>query len=819
MVDGQNDNIRPMVAGEVSTIIQTMDWRSTSLGPIAGWPPDLRAIVDLILSHGFPMMVVWGLDQIQIYNDAYSSLISKRGLEGIGQSASTLAPNEPERHSALYECVWRGETVTSKGVKFDVKGVEPPELIWVDVCHSPIRGSAEQITGVLVTIIDVTEHHKAAIERASAEAALREREQALAFELSAGTLLSKLSERLVTVEDTGTIYEEILSAAISIMKSDAGTVQMYEPETDSLVLLVTRNLEREMTDHFHRVGADTKTACGIALRTGKRTFIDFGDEDTDEACIMHVDAGYRSAQSTPLVSRTGTPLGMINTHWHEAGHRPSVRQLQFLDLLARQAADLIDQSASANALRESEERFRQFGDASHDVLWMRDPETMQWNYLTPAFETIYGLTREEALAGNNYRSWVELIVPEDREHATDAMRRVRAGEHVTFEYRIRRPIDGGVRWLRNTDFPMRSASGELTMIGGIGHDITETKLNEERLERSEERLRSATEVGRLGLWDWNVATGEVHWSDEHFRMHGYAIGEVTPSYKAWVSGIHWDDRAATEAALVQAMNAHAEYVAEFRTVHPDNSVHWLYGRGRFFYDETGSAVRMVGAIVDTTERREWEERQKVLVAELQHRTRNLLGVVRSTASKTMKTSSDLTDFGSRFTARIEALARVQGLLSRLQEHDRVAFDELIRSELDAMGAAEEETVTLNGPPGVRLRSSTVQTLAMALHELATNSLKYGALGQPGARLSVRWRIEQDNEGATPWLHIDWKESGVGVRDTGAVTQRRGQGRELIERALPYQLKAKTTFELDSDGVHCTIAMPVSATSERNAIDV
>ena len=335
------------------------------------------------------------------------------------------------------------------------------------------------------------------------------------------------------------------------------------------------------------------------------------------------------------------------------------------------------------------------------------------------------------------------------------------------------------------------------------------------IAQREEWLRTATQVGRLGLWDWDVRTGRVHWSDEHFRMGGYAVGEVAPSYEAWAKRIHPDDRAGTEAALRKAMESRQDYEREFRMVHPDGSMVWLYSRGRFYYDEAGQPVRMVGAMIDTTERRQWEERQKVLVGELQHRTRNLMGMVLVMADKTARASDSLADFFSRFRDRIDALARVQGLLSRLNEHDRVTFDDLLRTELSAMNGGAER-VTLDGPPGVRLRSSTVQTLAMALHELATNAVKYGALGQPQARLAVRWSLAREAMDDAPWLHIDWRESAVRMpsEDSGPRT---GQGRELIERALPYQLSARTSYVLGPDGAHCTISMPVSAsTAEADA---
>ena len=116
-----------------------------------------------------------------------------------------------------------------------------------------------------------------------------------------------------------------------------------------------------------------------------------------------------------------------------------------------------------------------------------------------------------------------------------------------------------------------------------------------------------------------------------------------------------------------------------------------------------------------------------------------------------------------------------------------------------------------------LRSSTVQTLAMALHELSTNAIKHGALGAPGGTLAVEWRLEPTSEGNKPLLHIDWRESGISLPPPDAMRRRgSGQGRELIEQALPYQLKAKTSFVLEGTGLHCTIVLPVSEQTARKA---
>jgi len=205
--------------------------------------------------------------------------------------------------------------------------------------------------------------------------------------------------------------------------------------------------------------------------------------------------------------------------------------------------------------------------------------------------------------------------------------------------------------------------------------------------------------------------------------------------------------------------------------------------------------------------REREERLKVMVAELQHRTRNLISVVAAIADDTLRTSDTLDDFKVNYHGRLAVLGRAQGLLFRIKEGGRVTFDELLNSELAAQSVrvGDNGQVTIDGPTGVRLRSGMVQTLAMVLHELVSNAIKHGALKQPSGHLAVRWRQESSAENGKPWLHLDWKESGVEMpSEVGA-----GRGRDLIERALPYQFGAQTTFALEADGLHCTISLPAS----------
>lgn len=197
---------------------------------------------------------------------------------------------------------------------------------------------------------------------------------------------------------------------------------------------------------------------------------------------------------------------------------------------------------------------------------------------------------------------------------------------------------------------------------------------------------------------------------------------------------------------------------------------------------------------------------QVLNTELQHRTRNLLGVIRVLFDRTLSKHTLLDGFAEVFTARLDAINRVQVYLSRLVQGEKVTFDGLLRNEL-AAHAVSLQQITLDGPAGVRLRSSALQTFALALHELVVNAVKYGALAHPAAHLSVRWNVEHA-EGHPSILHVLWQETGVPglTLDKGEVQP--GYGRELIERALPYQLKAQTRYELLPEGVRCSMSVPV-----------
>ncbi|HET7333454.1 sensor histidine kinase, partial [Dyella sp.] len=199
---------------------------------------------------------------------------------------------------------------------------------------------------------------------------------------------------------------------------------------------------------------------------------------------------------------------------------------------------------------------------------------------------------------------------------------------------------------------------------------------------------------------------------------------------------------------------------------------------------------------------------QVLNTELQHRTRNLLSVIQVIFDRTRAKHTTLESFADVFSSRLDAISRVQTYLSRLVQGEKVTFDGLLRTEL-AAHAVSLQQITLEGPVGVRLRSSTLQTFALAIHELVVNAVKYGALAIPTAHLTVRWEVEHCEE-QQPLLHVQWQETGVNTAVNDSAAVQAGYGRELIERALPYQLGAETHLVFAEDGVRCSIRVPLPA---------
>lgn len=205
----------------------------------------------------------------------------------------------------------------------------------------------------------------------------------------------------------------------------------------------------------------------------------------------------------------------------------------------------------------------------------------------------------------------------------------------------------------------------------------------------------------------------------------------------------------------------------------------------------GEVVGVVVTFIDITERRAYERRQDILLAELQHRVKNILASVQAIGRMTHQRSTTLAEFWEAFQGRLMALAVTQELLTRAKI-EKVGLAELVDRELAAQGA-RPENVLVEGPE-LNLTAKAAQNLALALHELTTNATKHGALSVPQGTIEVRWQVQDGR------VRFQWVESGGPLVNKPA---RRGFGTELMEKAIPYQLRGKTVLDYPPEGLRCT----------------
>jgi PAS domain S-box-containing protein len=378
------------------------------------------------------------------------------------------------------------------------------------------------------------------------------------------------------------------------------------------------------------------------------------------------------------------------------------------------------------------------------------------------------------------------------------------GEVLRHDITLRLP--GGRRLTLDFQIaPLRDAEGRITHLIPSAVDVTARIEVEEALADSATRLHLAQEAAGFGLFERRVQAKGGLWSASMFRLYGLDPGGHGPWFASaeHLMLIHPAD---SEGFLARRRAwkddpATTRYGDEFRIRRADTGeMRWIAARGEIVRDAAGNALLLRGVNYDVTERRHAEERQMLLAREVDHRAKNVLAVVQSIISLTR--DADPAKFRAAVTGRIAALARAHTLLAR-DGWNSAGLRELVEEEIAPyrVGAEALDRVTLLGPD-VALAPGAAQPLAMALHELATNAAKHGALSAPGGRVAIRWQA-MENGG----LSLRWSETRA--EPLSGPPARRGFGYSVIRNTVERQLAGLCAFEWREEGLECRIELPAS----------
>jgi PAS domain S-box-containing protein len=459
------------------------------------------------------------------------------------------------------------------------------------------------------------------------------------------------------------------------------------------------------------------------------------------------------------------------------------------------SSDTDDQRDLGAALRESYELLALAEQSAGIGIWDRDLAT-DLVRATPTFFRLIGLEPSSAPVHADVIRAVRH--PDDAAQVVDGFREaVARGQDVyDSEYRIIRPSDGELRWIFGRGRVVRDASGKPVRYSGVDIDITERKSIQGQLRESEERFSKAFNAASHPMSITTLREGRyVDVNDAGLRASGLTREQVIGRTVRELGFYNEENR----GVVLELLEKQGEF-ADLEMV--------LRGsRGPRTYLLSGKLVELRGeqclltSAVDISERKKAEEENRLLMHEVNHRANNLLAVIQAIARQTVD-SGDPRTYAERLSQRITGIAASNNLLVS-GNWAGVALARLIESQL-APFAGSSERLSVEGPP-VKLAPSAAQAVGMALHELATNAAKYGALSCEGGRIRIAWSVSGESD-ADRVFSMGWSEQGG---PAVVPPQRRGFGTTVIERMVSGTLGGKATLEFAPAGIIWTFACPLT----------
>jgi two-component sensor histidine kinase len=347
------------------------------------------------------------------------------------------------------------------------------------------------------------------------------------------------------------------------------------------------------------------------------------------------------------------------------------------------------------------------------------------------------------------------------------------------------------------DVRVEPITGENGRVSGVfieGFDVTEQVRAQAAVQESERRLSAALSVARLGAFEWNLESGTAILDPRAREIFGFGTDEHLMVTDV-VARIEKTDltRILDETTAAIAENRPRGQF-EYRIHLPDGSTREIASVSDTMLTPEGRRRRMVGVFADVTERRRAEKRQQLLINELNHRVKNTLATIQSIATQTLRTAPDLTRAREAFESRLVALAAAHDVLTA-QSWNGALLSDVAKAAMAPFESAIRPRIRASGPP-VWLNAQHALALTLALHELATNASKYGALSTNEGLVTIIWRQTADGELTLAWT----EEGGPRVSTPG----RPGFGSRLLQRGLAHELRGEVTSTFAPEGVRCMI---------------
>lgn len=463
--------------------------------------------------------------------------------------------------------------------------------------------------------------------------------------------------------------------------------------------------------------------------------------------------------------------------------------------------DVTQRRESEEALRKSEETLRLATETAGMATWELDLETMEGTWSPNRFDLL-GMARRPDARGT-FEEWIERVHPADRERTREAaLRCFTEGTPYTIEYRILRADDGAERWLQSHGNRIDYGDSRPSRFVGVSFDVTARRRAEDELRESETRFRTIFEQANDFLitttldnrvTSVNPAVVEAIGYDES-EILGHSIAEFMDPDQFAISMDAFNRKLQHGGSTRLTVRLRAKDGREL--IWEVNS--------RLSLDDQGQPVALNAIGRDMTEAKRAEAHLRLLIDELNHRVKNTLAIVQGIAQQSFKDDVPPRQARAAFEGRLAALSEAHNLLTR-EYWSLVSMRQIIEDALRPHGEACR--FTLDGPD-LTILPKTAISLALAIHELATNAVKHGALSRPEGRIAVHWqRVHNDGPAR---LSMRWEETGG---PTVSAPSRRGFGTRMIERGLAAELGGSVKIEFRPEGLVCVVDAPLPEGAE------
>ncbi|MET0743593.1 MAG: PAS domain S-box protein, partial [Microvirga sp.] len=455
------------------------------------------------------------------------------------------------------------------------------------------------------------------------------------------------------------------------------------------------------------------------------------------------------------------------------------------------ASDLTPSRTAELALAQSESRLRLALDAGRMAVWESDVATDTVKS-SPAFNRLMGFPPEARPTMDEIRS---RYVAGGRDHLTNVMTRAlaRGDRYAETELGVVWP-DGSRHWLLLRAQLNVDENGRATGAVGVVLDISERKEAAERI-RFQAHLLDAVDEAVIAT---DLQGTVIFWNRFAERLYGWPAAEAMG--RPVVDLTSRSDPARIERTMRHLVQG-GSWSGPFTATHRDGSTFPAHVTDAPIFDEAGRQVGIVGVSFDITDRIRREEHQKVLINELNHRVKNSLATAQSIASQSLRTSPTPQAAREAIERRLVALSRAHDVLTR-ENWEGASLREIVRQAIEPHQGGSIDRFDVHGHD-VRLPPRIALALAMALQELTTNALKYGALSNDTGCVRISWVLKGRMD--APHLVLHWEEVGGPIV---GVPERRGFGVRLIERSLAQELDGAAKIRFEPAGVLCSIEAPL-----------